>query len=118
MDKKSLPPQVEALTAAAEGWITNLPEDVRPTEVLEKYPRIVNKMASLWRHPDEFMAYMSGLMVDERGDRSGFSMKIALELATIKDHYELNVHPEISKAYLWDPRQADPKKPKPPPRKR
>ena len=104
-------PQVERLTAAAEGWLENLPDDTRPVAIQESYPRIVNRMAALWKRPDEFMAYMSGLMIDERGDRSGFPMKIALELATIKDHYELRVHPEISKAYLWDPRQADPKAP-------
>src|SRR5205809_7761065 len=103
---KTDPPTEEKLTAATEGWLENLPEDVRPKVVQEKYPRIANRIASLWRHPDEFMAYMSGLLVDDRGDRSGFSMTIALELATIKDHYELHVHPEISKAYLWDPRQA------------
>ena len=111
MDRKP-EPESDQLTAAAEGWLANLPDDVRPKVVPEKYPRIANKMASLWRHPDEFIAYMSGLLVDERGDRAGFSMTIALELATIKDHYELNVHPEISKAYLWDPRQSEPKKKK------
>ena len=108
MERKA--PQEENLTAAAEGWLESLPDDIRPKMVPEKYARIVNRMASLWKRPDEFMAYMDGLLVDDRGDRSGFPMTIALELATIKDHYEISVHPEMSKAYLWDPRQ-DTKKP-------
>jgi hypothetical protein len=104
MEKKPKPTE-ESLSAAAEGWLANLPDDVRPKLVQEKYPRIVNRMASLWRHPDDFMSYVDGLLVDQRGGRAGFPMTVALELATIKDHYELNVHPERTKAYLWDPRQ-------------
>ena len=104
MEKK--PQKEETLSAAAEGWLTNLPDDIRPKLVQEQYPRLVNKMASLWKHPDEFVQYMDELLVDKRGDRSGFPMTIALELATIKDHYEMNVHPEMTKAYLWDPRQG------------
>ena len=99
------PPRDEKLTSAAEGWLMNLPEDVRPTVVVEKYPRIVNRMAELWRRPDVFMDYVDGLLVDQRGGRAGFPMSVALELATIKDHYEMVVHPELTKAYLWDPRQ-------------
>ena len=98
-------PKDEKLTAAAEGWMANLPDDVRPTVVSEKYPRIVNRMAQLWKHPDEFMEYVGELLVDQRGGRAGFPMSVALELATIKDHYEMVVHPELTKAYLWDPRQ-------------
>lgn len=102
---KKQPPAEQKLTAAAEGWLVNLPEDVRPTAVVEKYPRIVNRLTELWRRPDAFMAYLDGLLVDQRGGRAGFPMSVALELATIKDHYEMVVHPELTKAYLWDPRQ-------------
>ena len=113
MERKK-PATEERLTAAAEGWLENLPDDIRPTMVPEKYPRIANRMASLWKHPDEFIEYMSGLLVDNRGDREGFPMTVALELATIKDHYEMEVHPEMTRAYLWDPRQGTPKPKKKP----
>ena len=104
-DRPKEPPRDEKLNSSAEGWLMNLPEDVRPTVVVEKYPRIVNRMAELWRRPDVFMEYVDGLLVDQRGGRAGFPMSVALELATIKDHYEMVVHPEMTKAYLWDPRQ-------------
>ena len=104
-DRPKEPPRDEKLNSSAEGWLMNLPEDVRPTVVVEKYPRIVNRMAELWRRPDAFMDYVDGLLVDQRGGRAGFPMSVALELATIKDHYEMVVHPEMTKAYLWDPRQ-------------
>ena len=109
MEKK---PEENVLTAAAEGWITNLPDDVRPKVVQEQYPRIVNKMAALWRHPDNFIEYMNTLVVDDRGDREGFPLNVVMELVTIKDHYEMNVHPERTRAYLWDPRIKEPEKKK------
>ena len=104
MEKK---PEEVRLTAAAEGWLENLPDNVKPKVIQEQYPRIVNRLASMWKHPDEFVEYLDELLVDKRGDRDGFPMTIALELATIKDYYEITVHPERTKAYLWDPRQQD-----------
>ena len=109
MEKK---PEDDHLTAAAEGWISNLPDDIRPKVVPEMFPRIANKMAALWRHPDTFMEYMDALVVDDRGDREGFPLAVVMELVTIKDHYEMNVHPERTKAYLWDPRIKEQPKPK------
>ena len=47
---------------------------------------------------------MDELLVDERGGRAGFPMSIASELATLKDYYDLEVHPDRTNAYLWDPR--------------
>ena len=98
-------PEETSINAKAEAWIAKLPDDMRPKVTIEKYPRIVNKMAALWNHPDDFMLYVDDLLVDLRGKRAGFPLAVVMELATIKDHYEMKVHPERSKAYLWDPRQ-------------
>lgn len=102
---KEKKPEETKVNAHAEGWLANLPEAVRPNKTAEQYPRIVNRLASLWKHQDEFIEYIDDLLVDARGGRAGFPLAIALELANVKDHYEMDVHPERSKAYLWDPRQ-------------
>ena len=101
----------EVLSEHAKSWIEKLPEDVRPKELPEQFPRIANRISSLWKHPDELMEYLDDLLVDTRGDRGGFPMAVAMELATVKDYYEMKVDPERTKAYLWDPRRKDePKK--------
>jgi uncharacterized protein len=105
----STPPgktDAQTLNEHAKKWLEKLPPEIQPKELVEKYPRLLNRISSLWRHPEELMEYLNELLVDTRGDRSGFPMSIATELVNIKDYYEMNVHPE-SKAYLWDPRIRD-----------
>jgi hypothetical protein len=105
------PPKPEVLSEHAKTWLSKLPDDVRPKELPEQFPRIVNRLSSLWRHADELMEYLNDLLVDMRGDRQGFPMAVAMELANVKDYYETTVDPEYSKAYLWDPRRKnEPKK--------
>jgi hypothetical protein len=101
-------PDVQTLSEHTKKWIEKLPPEAHPTQLGEKYPRLLNRISSLWRHPDELMEYLNELIVDTRGDRSGFPIAIVTELVNIKDYYEMNVHPE-SKAYLWDPRKRDDK---------
>ena len=98
-----------ALNDHARKWLEKLPEDVRPKILQEQFARIANRISSLWNHPDELIEYLDELLVDTRGDRSGFPMAVASELVTLKDYYEMNVHPD-SKAYLWDPRRTNEKR--------
>jgi hypothetical protein len=93
------------LNEHARKWLEKLPEEVQPKLLTEQFPRLLNRISSLWKHPDELMEYLDELLVDSRGGRAGFPMTVALELATLKDYYETHVHPD-SKAYLWDPRKT------------
>lgn len=110
MEENRKPEAPVSLTENARKWLAKLPEESRPVLLVEQYPRLVNRISTLWRHPDELMEYLNDLLMDTRGrgDRQGFPMAVAMELASLKDYYELNLHPD-SKAYLWDPRL--PKKP-------
>ena len=101
MNKPDRPP--ETLSERTLKWLAKLPEDVQPKATAEQYPRLVNRIAGLWNHPEDFMDYINELLMDSRGDREGFPLSVAMELATVKDYYEMNVNPD-SKAYLWDPR--------------
>ena len=103
------PKNTNVLSEYAKKWLEKLPPEAQPKETVEQYPRLVNRIATAWKHPEELMEYIDELLVNTRGDRAGFPMKIALELATLKDYYEMNVHPD-SKAYLWDPRNMSDKK--------
>lgn len=105
MSTSEKPPEAR-LAEHARHWLEKLPENVRPNAVVEQFPRIANQLSSLWKHPDELLEYIDELLVDRRGKRAGFPMEVAMELASIKDYYEMNVHPD-SKAYLWDPRRRE-----------
>jgi len=100
------PPSAQSLNEHARKWLEKLPEEVRPRVLEEQFPRILNRISSLWKHPDECMEYLDELLVDTRGGRAGFPMSVATELVNIKDYYESNVHPD-SKSYLWDPRRRE-----------
>ena len=105
-------PEDQSLSEASLALLAKLPDDIRPKELHEQFPRIFNKISSMWRRPDSLIVYMEELLVDSRGDRAGFPLRVALDLATIKDYYERVVHPDAVAKYLWDPRLAK-VKPKP-----
>jgi hypothetical protein len=97
-----------AINEHARKWLAKLPPETYPKILAEQFQRIINRISSLWRHPDELMEYLNELLVDTRGGRAGFPMSVATELVNLKDYYEMNLHPD-SKAYLWDPRRRDEK---------
>jgi hypothetical protein len=74
------------LTALAVSWLDGLPHEVRPTELPRMYPRIANQLAEAWNDIDACLAMLGDLIVDRRGDRRGFSSRIALELVAVRDH--------------------------------
>ena len=105
-------PEDTTLTEASVALLAKLPDDIRPKELHEQFPRIFNRISAMWRRPDSLIVYMEELLVDSRGDRAGFPLRVALDLATLKDYYERVVHPDAAAPYLWDPRLAK-VKPKP-----
>jgi hypothetical protein len=73
-------------------WLAALPEHVRPVELTRRYPRIANKLATIWRRVARCEEYLDELVVDKRGGRRGFSMAVAQELAVLRRHYAA-LHP-------------------------
>ncbi|WP_028452120.1 ankyrin repeat domain-containing protein [Chitinilyticum aquatile] len=60
-----------------------------PHALAEHYPRIVERIVTLWGTPD-VMVYLNGLLFDQRGGREGFPEAVAKDLfhlhAWIKSH--------------------------------
>jgi hypothetical protein len=80
-------------------WMTSLPADVRPLHLARRFPRIANSIAELWRRVARCEEYLDTLVVDLRGDRSGFPAEVAKELTSLRNHYaELHPHQGSS----WD----------------
>jgi len=89
-----------ALSAEAVLWLNELPEAVRPMKTCGRFPRIVNKFVSLWARPADCSSFFDELLLDRRGDRQGFPMEVAFELAALKNYFETAVHP--SHQTVWD----------------
>jgi len=96
------PPSKDDLELNAEGQalLDSLDAGLRPNELATSFPRIVNQMARLWRRPRELDKYFDGLLVDTRGNRHGFSLKVLIELTTLKEHYQTTAFP--AGGSIWD----------------
>lgn len=57
-----------------------------PHHLDAKHPKIVVNLSQHW-NDGTFLAYVDGLMFDERGDRHGFSSKILEEIFVLQSHY-------------------------------
>jgi len=75
-------------------WVAKLPDEVRPIELLKTFPRIANALARVWNQPAECRSYMEDLIVDRRGNRSGFPVEVLENLLTLRDYY-LGRYPKL-----------------------
>ena len=88
------------LNGAAKALLASIEESARPKALAAAFPRIVNRMARLWKIPREMDRYFEDLLTDTRGNRQGFPLKILMELTALKDHYQAKVFPTRRDA--WD----------------
>jgi hypothetical protein len=89
------------LNAAALALLASIEESIRPKELAAAFPRIVNRMASLWKSPRQMDRYFEDLLTDTRGGRQGFPLGILMELTTLKDYYMTKVFPFTHPDDVW-----------------
>lgn len=75
------------LLAATAAWIATLPEAVRPVELARRFPRIANSIGQLWPRVAACEEYLESLVVDRRGNRTGFPPTVARELTALRSYY-------------------------------
>ena len=56
-------------------------------ELEKKFPRIVEKLTLLWGH-DGISAFLTHLLIDDRGDRQGFTGDIMAEIMFLNNLQE------------------------------
>jgi hypothetical protein len=93
------PQPAEQVFESTTRWMQTLPPTLRPVETAKAYPRIVNRIADLWKRPSRCDAYFQTLMLDSRGGRKGFPPAVALEISTLASHYA-KVYPY--RHSIWD----------------
>lgn len=90
------------LSTAGQALLTSLDESARPTKLAASFPRIVNRMAKLWRTPLQMDRCFEDLLTDSRGNRQGFPLGVLMELSTLKDYYHSKVFPD--RRDVWNDR--------------
>jgi len=92
------------LNAAGQALLASIEESTRPKELAAAFPRIVNRIASLWKSPRQMDRYFEELLTDNRGGRRGFPLGILMELTALKEYYQTKVFPFLKSDDVW---QAD-----------
>lgn len=67
-----------------KAWLEQLPEEIRPHQLLAGYPRVVAKMATLWDDRTAMETYLFDLLVDKRGNRRGFPAAMTAEIRRLQ----------------------------------
>ena len=62
----------QELTRATFNWLAGFAKGVRPEALARTYPRIANRLAELWKKPEQCEQYFDDLLLDKRGGRQGF----------------------------------------------
>jgi hypothetical protein len=86
------------LQDATTVWMAELPPTLRPIMLASAFPRIANSIAELWRRVARCEEYLDTLVVDVRGDRSGFPPEVAQELRALRSYYA-ELHPASRSAW-------------------
>jgi len=78
-----------SLSRLAVDWLAELPPNVRPNELMVRFPHVANNLAKVWHERKESCEYFDSLFHDRRGGRRGFPPRIALELTVLKQHHDV-----------------------------
>ncbi|MEO7031323.1 MAG: hypothetical protein ABI351_05185 [Herbaspirillum sp.] len=72
------------LTDFTVRWLFQQSKEHLPKMLAREYPRIVNQIADLWERPDTCIRYLDDLLIDQRGTRQGFPLRIVQELTRMR----------------------------------
>jgi hypothetical protein len=78
------------------GWAGNLPPEVKPQALMDRYPRLANLVAANWKEAQAFRLCLDGLLVDRRGGRQGFPRDVLDEFARLRTFYDCNEYRRTS----------------------
>ena len=90
-----------ALSSAGQALLASIDEAARPKTLAAAFPRIVNRMAQMWKAPLQMDRCFEDLLTDKRGNRQGFPLGVLMELCTLKDYYQSKVFPMRHGHDVW-----------------
>jgi hypothetical protein len=69
-------------------WVSSLPVEIQPLTLLQKLPRIANRLARLWQDDEGLQIYFDDILVDRRGGRQGFPPDIRHEILVLREYWD------------------------------
>jgi hypothetical protein len=75
------------LGSHAVAWADNLPPNLRPVELMRRYPRVANRLALCWADRTLRHNALEDLLIDRRGGRQGFPARVREELIRLRIAY-------------------------------
>jgi hypothetical protein len=85
--RRQLPSAADrALTGRALEWLVQLAPALRPARTSQRFPRLVNGLATLWADAPRAVAAIDDLLVDRRGGRQGLPDDVQNELKALLEH--------------------------------
>ncbi len=85
---------IEVLLPATRRWLDTLPKEIRPHALAEHFPRLANLIFVNWNSPNDCSAFISSLLVDQRGGRRGFPADVLQDIQNLRMYYT-RLHPIV-----------------------
>jgi hypothetical protein len=79
-------PADRALTGQALDWLITLPQPIQPHEIVDRFPRVINRLAAAWNDPQQAHDLLHELLHDPRPGRKGFPAPVKRELKILRFH--------------------------------
>ena len=90
-----------ALSDHVLGWLQQLPQPVRPSELCAHYPRVANRIALCWSDPLLTEQVFDALLLSQRGKRKGFPPRVSAEMLRLRAFHAR--HKTANKGVrMWD----------------
>lgn len=82
------------LTGEALRLLVRLDGKVRLEELPTRFPRVLNRIAEIWRNPQQSDRYFDELLLYSRGVRQGFPQSVIREIASLHHHHLRRMFPK------------------------
>ena len=89
-------------------WLRNVPRAFHPRQLCLQFPRAANCLARAWHEPAQVDRVLGELLSDQRGDRSGFPVRVVDELKLLRQFHE---HPREAWHYVLTVAKRPPRGP-------
>ncbi len=76
----------QVLTDVTRTWLHRLPLRRRPLRLAAQFPRVANRVALCWGDAELAQQALDDLLIDRRGGRRGFPVRVARELQRLRDY--------------------------------